>query len=236
MKFEAIVAPTIKDLFTDKMIGLILSGKLEIGQRLPPERELAADMKVSKTIVHSGLTELERLGFVSIVPRKGTFVADYAENGTQETLNALLKYNGGTLDRHTAQSVCEFRTALEDATFERFAQVHTEKDEKELREMVAEIKEIACQNDKYTAEDLAEVIFSLHHSIAVRSGNNVFPLVLNAFKTLAIIFWENGVRMYGREISAKRSEEYVEALLRGDPETANKILADDIDFYLAHAY
>ena len=236
MKFEALVAPTIKDLFTEKMIGLILSGKLEVGQRLPAERELAAEMKVSKTIVHSGLTELERIGFVSIIPRKGTFVANYAENGTQETLNALLKYNGGTLDRHTVESMFEFRLALETAIFQRFAKEHTEEDANRLRAMVENIRDMASDIEKYTAEDLAEEIFQMHHVISVCSGNNVFPLVLNAFRKVSIVFWENGIRMYGREESSSRAQRYLEKLLEGNAEASIQILRDDIDFYLKNAF
>lgn len=236
MKFEALVAPTIKDLFTEKMIGLILSGKLEVGQRLPAERELAAEMKVSKTIVHSGLTELERIGFVSIIPRKGTFVANYAENGTQETLNALLKYNGGTLDRHTVESMFEFRLALETAIFQRFAKEHSEENAKRLRAMVADIRAMARDVEKYTAEDLAEEIFQMHHAISVCSGNNVFPLVLNAFRKVSIVFWENGIRMYGREESALRAQMYLEKLLEGDTVASVQILRDDIEFYLKNAF
>ncbi len=236
MKFEALVAPTIKELFTEKMIGLILSGKLEVGQRLPAERELAAEMKVSKTIVHSGLTELERIGFVSIIPRKGTFVANYAEKGTQETLSALLKYNGGTLDRHTVESMFEFRLALETAIFQRFSKVYTQEDAKRLRDMVAEIKDMAADIERYTAEDLAEAIFHMHHVISVCSGNNVFPLVLNAFRKVSIVFWENGIRMYGREESARRAQMYLEKLLEGDAGASVQILKDDIDFYLANAF
>ena len=55
MQFGVIVAPTIKELFVEKIQGLILSGRLAVGDRLPSERELAEEMKVSKTIVHLGL-------------------------------------------------------------------------------------------------------------------------------------------------------------------------------------
>jgi DNA-binding FadR family transcriptional regulator len=61
MQFGVIEAPTIKELFIDKIVSMILSGKLSVGDRLPTERELAEEMKVSKTIVHAGLKDLERM-------------------------------------------------------------------------------------------------------------------------------------------------------------------------------
>ena len=235
MKFDAIETPTIKELFMDKIISLILSGRLSVGERLPTERELAAEMKVSKTIVHLGLTELERMGFVSVVPRKGVFVANYGETGTQETLGALLHYNRGSLDRHTIESMFEFRQALEGASFRRFAAVHTPEDAEAMKELVSQIKSMAA-DESVPPEVLAERIFDLHHAISVRGQNNVFPLVLNAFRTVSIIFWENGIRMYGRKESAERAELYLTCLLERNPDGADKLLAEDIEAYLGTSF
>ena len=62
MEFGQIVAPTIKELFIERIEGMILSGTLKPGDRLPSERELAEQMKISKTIVHIGLEDLARDG------------------------------------------------------------------------------------------------------------------------------------------------------------------------------
>ena len=55
MAFHEIVAPTVKALFIQQIEGMILSGELRPGDRLPTERELADEMKISKTVVHEGL-------------------------------------------------------------------------------------------------------------------------------------------------------------------------------------
>ena len=98
MKFGEIIAPSIKELFIQKIEGMILSGALKPGERLPTERELADEMNISKTIVHEGIRELSRLGFLDVVSRKGVTVADYAQNGNLDTLMAIMKYNGGYLN------------------------------------------------------------------------------------------------------------------------------------------
>ena len=48
MEFGQIVAPTIKELFIERIEGMILSGQLKPGERLPSERDLAEQMKISK--------------------------------------------------------------------------------------------------------------------------------------------------------------------------------------------
>ena len=58
MKYGEIVAPTIKELFIQRIEDMILSGELKPGDKLPSERELADEMKIGKTIVHEVIREL----------------------------------------------------------------------------------------------------------------------------------------------------------------------------------
>ena len=81
MKFQKIVAPTITELFERQMQGVILSGQVTPGEKLPTEAELAESMNISKSAVHAGIKNLERMGFVRIVPRHGIYVCDWAEFG-----------------------------------------------------------------------------------------------------------------------------------------------------------
>ena len=81
MLFKKLSAPSLKELFVAELEGMILSGKLEIGAKLPPERELAESMQVSRAVVNSGLDEMEKKGFLVVKPRIGTFVAAEIFNG-----------------------------------------------------------------------------------------------------------------------------------------------------------
>ena len=94
MLFKKLSAPSLKELFVAELEGMILSGKLEIGAKLPPERELAESMQVSRAVVNSGLDEMEKKGFLVVKPRIGTFVADYRKYGTADTLVSIMQYNG----------------------------------------------------------------------------------------------------------------------------------------------
>ena len=62
MKFNQIIAPSMKELFIKEIEALILSGQLKVGEKLPTERELADEMKISRTIVNLGLSELKNKG------------------------------------------------------------------------------------------------------------------------------------------------------------------------------
>lgn len=59
-----------RERFLDCMLKEILSGRRNPGDRLPTESELAEQYGLRKTNVHLGLQELERLGFLKVVPRR----------------------------------------------------------------------------------------------------------------------------------------------------------------------
>ena len=94
MEFQKISSPSLKELFVEQLEDMILSGKLKVGEKLPPERQLAEQMQVSRAVVNGGLSQLEKCGFITVKPRSGTFVADYRKNGNVDTLVAIMKYRG----------------------------------------------------------------------------------------------------------------------------------------------
>lgn len=76
----------------------IASGRLAVGERLPPERRLAESLGVSRMTVRQALGELERAGLVRRVVGRtgGTFVRDPAEGHVTEAiaLSASLRHEG----------------------------------------------------------------------------------------------------------------------------------------------
>lgn len=83
-----------RERFLDRMLKEILSGQRNPGDRLPTESELAEQYGLRKTNVHLGLQELERLGFLTVVPRHATYVAHYWEQANLETLAAIVMHGG----------------------------------------------------------------------------------------------------------------------------------------------
>lgn len=111
MEFAKLSAPSLKDLFVQQLQGMILSDELPMGTQLPPERELAQQMQVSRAVVNGGLAELAQQGFLEVRPRQGTFVADYRRKGNLSTLIAIMEYQGGVLGKDEIRSILEVRRA-----------------------------------------------------------------------------------------------------------------------------
>src|SRR6201986_1314407 len=69
--------------------GLIASGKLHPGDRLPPERELARELKISRSSLRAGIGFLSALGVLKSRPGGGTFVSSGPPALASSSLNVL---------------------------------------------------------------------------------------------------------------------------------------------------
>ena len=223
MEFGQIVAPTIKELFIERIEGMIFSGALKPGDRLPSERDLAEQMKISKTIVHLGLEDLARMGFIEVV-------ADFAETGNLETLNAILRYNGGKLDRQMVVSIVELRSAIEGGALIRLGRRHSDADMEELRGMMAEF-EAASLLSPSTAE-VAAALARFHYKICTLSGNQLFPLIMNAFRGVGSVLWESSARFWGEKALYEQGMHIIELIDAGRGEDAANYMNALFDHYL----
>ena len=213
MEFREIVAPSIKELFVQQLEGMILSGQLQPGEKLPTERELADEMKISKTVVHEGLRELHRLGFLNIASRRGVTVADYAQTGSLETLRAIMDFHGGIPDRKTALSILKLRYYLEAPAMEELAVQHTAADM------------ASCRS---TAE-FAQALFRYHRGITFLSGNTITPLIFNAFATVNLAFWQEYVAAEGAARCLETLEQFTSYIESGDGKAAAALLRSGLD-------
>lgn len=236
MQFGVIVAPTIRDLFVEKIVEMILAGKLSMGERLPPERELAQQMRVSKTVIHDGLKDLERMGFVSVMGRQGTFVANYAEKGTFETLATILRFHGGRLDRETTQSLLEMRLAIEGQAMRIFSKSHSKDDIATLKGMIDEIREYASKRERVDKSEMAQMLFCFHRFICLKSGNTFFPVLMNAFRDIGLLLWESSIKILGVEESIEYLENFTSLLAERKGEEAVQSLSGMFDKCLFLAY
>ena len=213
MEFREIVAPSIKELFVQQLEGMILSGQLQPGEKLPTERELADEMKISKTVVHEGLRELHRLGFLNIASRRGVTVADYAQTGSLETLRAIMDFHGGIPDRKTALSILKLRYYLEAPAME------------ELAVLQRQAEEASCRS---TAE-FAQALFRYHRGITFLSGNTITPLIFNAFATVNLAFWQEYVAAEGAARCLETLEQFTSYIESGDGKAAAALLRSGLD-------
>lgn len=216
MGFSKITSLSLTDLFVRQLENMILSGELEIGEQLPPARELSTKMGVSRQVISAGLVELEKLGFVEIVPRQGVFVCDYRRKGSIETLVAIMRYNNGALRQNEVRSLLETRDACECLIMKLVLERNSVNELERLAPILDRLR------DARDNEEAAEEVFNFYHELAVMSGNNLMPLLYYSFREQGMYLWglyckKNGIRkMYELKLNL------YSALLNGDLESARE--------------
>lgn len=206
MKYKKLVAPSLKEMFIDHMESLILSGELPVGEKLPPERNLAESMGISRSVVNSGIVELERMGFLTIRPRVGAFVADYRKRGNLDMMRAILKQNNGRLSDDEIRSIFEVHSALDRFVVTKVVSRITDDEIEALYEKLENIK--AQKN----AKDTLVAGFEFHHELAVLSGNTLLPFIFRSYYLAVIDIWVRFYELNGADLIYQNSHHIWEAL------------------------
>ena len=220
MEFAKLSSPSLKDLFVQQLQGMILSGALPVGTQLPPERALAEQMQVSRTVVNSGLAELSDQGFLEVRPRQGTCVADYRRRGNLSTLIAIMQYKGGVLGKDEIRSILEVRRAAERAIL--YAS------DQGLERLGEALERMAASSHPLEA---AEAAFAFQHELALVGGNSIVPLIYYSFKPPVIALWVRFCSLYGIPALVHNTQTLYALLRNRDREGA----ARWIDEYLEQA-
>lgn len=232
MQLGVIEVPTLKELFIQKIEEQILSGKLKVGDSLPSERALQEETHISKTVIHAALVELEQKGFIEILPRKGTVVANYEETGTMATLRAQTVHNGGYMTAKQTRNFLDARIAIEGAALKLLAAKATEADIAALEEKLAVAEALAAEENP-DIDLLAGALFDYHRCICLKSGNEFFPLLYNEFKPIIMAFWTRSIQTFGIPANIGLSRRYLDDIRGRNPEGAYNRLIKSVNEYLS---
>ena len=75
MPIQLVEPQRLYEQVAEQIGGLIQAGEFRVGERLPPERELAKQLGVSRPVVREAMIALEIAGLVDVRGGAGTFVA-----------------------------------------------------------------------------------------------------------------------------------------------------------------
>ena len=214
--------PMTKEEFIRQLEERIIRGKLAVGQKLPTEREFEQQTGIGKSAIHCALIELEHKGFINIIPRKGAYVANYAREGSADTLNEVLRCNGGRLSFKMSVEIVELRNAIEGGALIRLAAHHTDEDIAKLRSALDSLRSV----DVNTTEipEIAEIESRFHLLICELSGNDMFSLVLNSFSQISAALWQTCALFWGVDGFIKHDEELIGMIERGEGHEAQKFI------------
>lgn len=154
---------------------LILSGKLQIGDRLPAERKLADDFKVSRTAVREAIKSLAEKGLVDIQVGRGTFVRNPSADQVVDSLNLLMR-----LENSHAGDLQVARILLEVPIAGLAARNRTETDLKTLQLILQRMKDSL----HHSARAFVEADTDFHIALAKASKNTVLHILAESIVML----------------------------------------------------
>jgi GntR family transcriptional repressor for pyruvate dehydrogenase complex len=206
----------------------IMSGTLAVGDLLPPERELAARLQVSRSGVREALRVLEGHGVlrsdVGSGRGAGTFVAALPSAALERFLRLHV-----ALSNFRLEEVVEARVLLERASATHAARRADEEARAELERLVTRMDDPGMSREDFNDADTA-----FHVAIAQAGGNALFSDMTGAIRAslrgpiltafTKVEDWDGFAGMLRRQ-----HHEILAAILRGDGEEAAELVAAHIE-------
>ena len=200
----------------------ILSGKLKPGARLEAERELALRFGLSRSSVNLGMLELERKGFVRIVPRKGAFVSDFLHEATPQTLSVIMEYGSSQMDESLLHDLMDMRALIECECARLACLSGRGPADTELPRLMAAIR-------SSSGTEQIEAICDYHYHLTKLSGNDVYAMTFKAFHgPLRGLTSEHYRSAAERKRSVKLHADLTAAIGAGDAEAASRLVGEII--------
>jgi len=173
---------------------LIESGTLKPGDKLPPEREFAGSLKISRASLRTGIGYLAAMGVMKVRHGVGTFVAD----GPPEFAKAYLSFMGA-LHGFQASQMWEARLILEGNLAAFAAERGNEEHHAALAEEVAEMFAAVGNPTEYLIHDV------LFHRIISRASGN--PILASLMETITSALYDRRRRTVERSTDLRESAE-----------------------------
>ena len=170
---------------------LILRGVLRPGERLPPERELAERLEVSRPSLREAISKLQEVGLLTARPGAGVYVADVLGSAFAPALVQLFaRHDEAVFD------YLSFRRDMEALAAERAAKSASDTD---LAVVQTVFNKMEAAHSKRNADEEAQLDAQFHMAIVEASHNVVMLHMMRSMYELL----REGV-FYNRQVMFKQ--------------------------------
>lgn len=196
----------------EKVKKMILSGELKPGEKLPPEREFAEKLEVSRNSVREAIRIMDMMGIVSSQQGSGNYVTCEFQKSITETMAMMF-----AMDQVNDKQISQVRYSLEVLAFTLALDRVREEDLAKMEECVEKLDKNVDSKNNATLDKI------IHYTLARASGNQLLIDILEACSGVFDIFIED--MRYGILKNENRKTELnechrhlVDALREGDRE------------------
>lgn len=220
MPFEAVRKGALSEEIVNRLLALIKEKELRPGDKLPPERELAAMMQVSRPSLREALRALSIMNVVEIRQGDGTYITSLEPELLVEHLDFVF-----SLDDSTFLQLFEARKILEVGIVAIAAQRITDEEIAGLEACLAKSIETADDHQAFLETDL-----ELHERITEAARNPILSRFMASISRLGRASRSRTVEIPGvRQRSLKDHQAIVKALKARDPEAARQAMLQHLN-------
>jgi GntR family transcriptional repressor for pyruvate dehydrogenase complex len=159
----------------ETVLQMISGGELERGDRLPPERELAATLGVSRNVVREAIHSLAAMRIIDVRQGSGNFVSALDAESMTEPLEFAV-----SLEKGTVLALLEARLVLEPAIARIAATRASDEDLDELDDCVSEAARSRVDPTHFLDTDI-----TIHGVIVRMAGNPILTRIMNSLSRWA---------------------------------------------------
>ncbi len=166
MERKRISAQKLSEQIAEVLEERIVGGVYAVGERLPPERQLAAEFGVSRPPLRDALGALAARQLLHSRPGGGHYVSEYVQSDFMGAWQGLLGRH-----EYLRDDVLDFRRSLEGTLASLAAQRRTDED---LARMGFWLAELETANTRRQVEKQSQADVGFHQSIAEAAHNILF--------------------------------------------------------------
>jgi GntR family transcriptional repressor for pyruvate dehydrogenase complex len=194
---------------------MIEDGALKPGEKIPPEREFAQKLKISRASLRTGIGYMAAMGIMKVRHGVGTFIAKGPPEIGKSSLGLL-----GALHGFKSWQMFEARLLLESKMAALAAERGKEEHFTLLAEEVAEMYATVDDPEEYLIHDVR-----FHRTIAEASGN---PILASLMETLTSALYDGRRKTVGLSRSLRDSadihREIYRAIRKRNPGEAHRLM------------
>jgi GntR family transcriptional repressor for pyruvate dehydrogenase complex len=212
MKFETIKKVTLTEQIMEKIAGMVLSGELKAGDKLPNERLLAEQFGVARGRIREALRALSLVGMVTIRAGDGTYISEQGKPLPEETITWMFQR-----ELHDLDELYDARRLIESAVIMNAMQHLTQDDFDQLDHLLERLSSYAKHED-HDAIVFMQLLDQYDALIGERCGNRIYTKLLQTMLQLRRDTSLKLVRVPGSiEQSVTTREIILQALKKRDP-------------------
>jgi len=199
--YKAVRTSRLYEQIVQQVEESIQKGDLKTGDKLPAERDLAEQFRVSRTAVREAVKVLREKGFVEAFPGRGTLIVGSTSRTMRISFDRMLKTSQGNGSTYLA----EVREMIEPEIAAMAAGRADVGDLKAMRESIGIMDEAKKDPEAYIEADL-----DFHLALAEAAGN---PIILSLIDSIVGLLREQRMGIFQVDGGPERGQYHHKRIL-----------------------